>query len=1814
MATVFLSHATKDDALTGDLLRWLHENGFRDTFVDHLDILGGDNWTDRLRDQAAACRVVICVLTENWLNSSDCFNEFQAAWYMGKSILPLFFVDIDAPGSGEPARRLGRVLAETQGIDLRGAIGPDGTVDLARDPDTADLLARSLRAFGAQSEIGLDPTAFSIDPAARPTPFPGLVSFGDRDADAAIFYGRSREIAEAIEELRSMRANADRRPLAILGVSGAGKSSFLKAGILPRLRREPRSWLPLRAFRPGIDGLDGFARAISQTLADHGAVEAPGDIRAMLESALAQGETAGAAALDEVLDRLSGKLRGAAGSPGATILISVDQVEELLRDDSPSTAGLIAYLAAANEGRRGWMTVMTIRADRLPDLQAHPGFGQLKTRGYDLRQMPPFRFSDVMEQPAARYGVRLAPELVDALMDDAPQRDALPLLAFALQRLWDQFSADKELLLEDYQRLGRLSGLLRDAAERALAGLAPGDDTGPPPGQPRDRARLAEGCFIPTLVDVDADGKATRRTAFWAEFTPDEQTLLRQFEAWRLVVRRGVGVEATVEVAHEALFREWDRMQAWLEPEIARIGTLRGISDAARAWDQSDRNASLLTHRGQRLADARALLAAPRYRERLGATERAYLAACAALRRRGILTTSVAAGVAVAAVGLGVWSWQQSERRMVAEREAGFTERVEAAMQAQDISTLESFTYFILQDPYARTRDDRFAILRRVLSSAKATVDPEYAIADFALEALDAPENSLFELEYSAERGVDAELFPILWRPRADRIAADWGLPVPGFLQLVENPAFPPRRVVIRRAGDVVFDAMLPETDGRHILDAAKLDSDDLKAFFEANRASFASAEAVTGSPDHYYVPDWSVPIWNAGRDREAGSRVLPPGADFTLLLGNLIVDAPQIVLDTAAVDYFFRRFPEAYDITVDEYLAIRGPHVREDLMAWLDAGHSLDDILFSLGLIASYGPRETEIDMAAAHEGAAWQAGLYMHGPIRRTRQVAALSEENDPFASGSFAQSAYSRPSAPASIAPDRTERISLRTPEADTALTDPAREATDPLTAPVRLLLPAPDISQPFETWNPVARAIYRDRSLQLSEAFLDTRDATLDRLRRQTGLVTLDIAIRSDTRLGPGDVAVEILDSDWSAPLTPDAQDPDGVIDAVFRALETRVLSDPARFVFPHDMAGYLDTAAPDRKRWALETFAHTDLMQLVAGLVRHETSGARPDGAGPAHLPRFDWLLGALVFSVAANGVSDGEAHLGLWRDLSDRAAMPEPPAAPQGDVGTLVADGVASLLADDVSAARTAFERAIAQDAGAARESFLAAYSAAAPQMLASRLRDACRSSASPDLGRLGVQQLDLVLDTALDREDSTRFGLCRLAAQDQVGARDWLDGAITYAATLRPDDDLTPEDAVWLGRTIWQRHDPLSETPGALAVGERFLLSGIRRTDDPARTDALGQALAADCYDRIDARPCMRRVMALAEQAGKPEIGLFAAEALAASHDPGDRQRVTAMLDLFQAARGPAPDYAGQRADWYAAYVSFLRGLVAQASGEASARGHLTRAMDHPAFRFAAIPALTQVIAEEDGPGPAQALIEDAIAAAEVAAVDPTNLANLHALRLAQAIEAGTGDDHLADMIDLPRTTDCLQAYTGPCAAPWLWRASAQVLYRFQDWQTVARTVTDRVDHPYAKLVALMLHAQGGDVAGAPALLRRAWQRIDPATWDKRLELEDQAVWREVLLAAALGEEIDGYALDTLRAVLQDPAAFDGHALSKIGLSRKELLTEALFYSALRDIALGRAEEGLTLLRQTREVGYTPALEHAYAKRLLAQLEQAER
>lgn len=596
MASIFISHSSNDDALASDVEAWLETNGFTDFFIDHSSIRTGENWADALRASAGACRVVVCLVTENWLASAECASEFRAAWYMGKRIVPLFLLADDAARTVDSAALLTRVRAETQGIDLSPFYTDTGALDFSRDEALSDLLRRGLRAAGALTAVGLDPAVFEIDCKSRPSPFPGLNSFGDEDADAALFFGRSREIAETLEELRAMRALSDRRPLVILGASGAGKSSLLKAGIIPRLRREAPTWVAMRSFRPGVDPLLNFAEAITRTLADFNITEAYGALRGVLFEAWRsaprddQGELSdlGRNAILAALEAQGQRLRVAAARPDATILISVDQAEELVRAEGESGEMLGAYLRAAINAGDMFRLAFTIRTDSFHELQSNRRFQGLESRGYDLRALPVFRLKDVVETPARRYGVEIDLALVDTLIEEVPKEDALPLLAFAMQRMWGQFAAAGAIRVEDYRSMGGIAGLIEDAAERALCGLGVDSrDLLPPGGARRSQVALGARTFVPALADVSETGVVIRRTSAWSEFDEEQRTLLIRFDGWRLIVRKGKENGGTVEVAHEAIFRAWSRMREWLQPEIERLGHLKQLQ--MRAWRWSER-------------------------------------------------------------------------------------------------------------------------------------------------------------------------------------------------------------------------------------------------------------------------------------------------------------------------------------------------------------------------------------------------------------------------------------------------------------------------------------------------------------------------------------------------------------------------------------------------------------------------------------------------------------------------------------------------------------------------------------------------------------------------------------------------------------------------------------------------------------------------------------------------------------------------------------------------------------------------------------------------------------------------------------------------------------------------------------------------------------------------------------------------------------------------------------------------------------------------------------------------------------------------
>jgi hypothetical protein len=547
MAVLFVSHSSKDDAVAMALEAWLRAKGFTDIFIDHTSIVVGEKWAQALREASGTCRVVACLVTQPWLASDECFGEYKAAWYLGRRIIPLFLLAPKAKLDAGAKKRFADIRAEYQGLDLTPCLKSDGTLDLHADQSVAERLANGLRAAGALAKVGLDPEAFEIDRKLRPMPFLGLASFGDEDADAALFYGRSGEIAETLEELRQMRAKAERRPFVILGESGAGKSSLLKAGIIPRLRREAPAWLPLRAFRPGADPLLNFAESLTRTLADFGVAEVLGDMRSRLDEPWRKAARGldgrltpeGLGALLSALEAEGRRLREAAGRKAASILVSVDQAEELARAEGDSGEALADYLRVALLAATSWHLAFTIRNDSLPELQSHRRFQDLKLHPYDLRALPAFRFESVVEAPAKRYGVTVDSKLVDALVENAPKDDTLPLLAFALQRLWRQFAAKRVLAREHYDRIGGLKGLIEDAAERALRGLSPEEDVTLPPGPlPKRRDGLGAATFVPALAQINDQGAVIRRIAAWNGFGDEQQELLNRFGQWRLVVRK----------------------------------------------------------------------------------------------------------------------------------------------------------------------------------------------------------------------------------------------------------------------------------------------------------------------------------------------------------------------------------------------------------------------------------------------------------------------------------------------------------------------------------------------------------------------------------------------------------------------------------------------------------------------------------------------------------------------------------------------------------------------------------------------------------------------------------------------------------------------------------------------------------------------------------------------------------------------------------------------------------------------------------------------------------------------------------------------------------------------------------------------------------------------------------------------------------------------------------------------------------------------------------------------------------------------------
>ncbi|KOT51281.1 hypothetical protein ADK43_32400 [Streptomyces rimosus subsp. rimosus] len=519
-------------------------------------------------------------------------------------------------------------------------------IENGEKPPTADVARRCDAALAAEG--ALSHLLAARTPGDR-CPYPGLAAY--TAADAPWFFGRERATAALVGRLAERVDSAG--PLVLAAPSGAGKSSLLRAGLLPALRAGAlpgsRHW-PVRVLTPGAHPLTELAAALA----------GPGTPCA-----------ASAEELAEAPERCAAAVRAALG-PRPRLVLVVDQFEEAFtacEDSRERRAFVTALCTAARDAPCA--VVIGVRADFYGPCLDHPALAPALSAGvFALRPMSVREVRAAITRPAREAALELEPGLEELLLsdlgihgDDEPVAGGtLPLLAHALLATWQQRSG-RTLTVAGYRLTGGLHGAVATTAERVHAGLDPAE---------RHTARQV----LLRLVQVGEIAGETRRRVpheRLLEHLPDPEKTAAVIDVF--VRARLLTLDAdTVEITHEALLRAWPRLRGWIRADRAGLVVHQRLTEAAGAWKREGRDPAAL-YRGTRLAVAREWAGqqgenaglSPLEEEFLHASQEREAAAARAdrrrVRRRRRLagTLAVLLVLAVCAGVLAVQQWRTAE-------------------------------------------------------------------------------------------------------------------------------------------------------------------------------------------------------------------------------------------------------------------------------------------------------------------------------------------------------------------------------------------------------------------------------------------------------------------------------------------------------------------------------------------------------------------------------------------------------------------------------------------------------------------------------------------------------------------------------------------------------------------------------------------------------------------------------------------------------------------------------------------------------------------------------------------------------------------------------------------------------------------------------------------------------------------------------------------------------------------------------------------------------------------------------------------------
>jgi len=475
-------------------------------------------------------------------------------------------------------------------------------------------------------------------------PYKGLSYFDCNDEDYHYFYGREALTRTLIEQVTHNNF------LAIAGASGSGKSSVLRAGLLQHLRNQGDH--DIHILVPGEHPLQNLALAFVDETAGR------------LDRAEQQGK-----AENQIKEGADGLRRLIQNSSAPKVVLVIDQFEEvftLCQNEAERKAFFETLMGASVALPAKLCLIFAMRSDFIGKCleQDYSGLADLvQTHLLSVRPMTQEELTKAITVPAQQVGISLEPMLVETLLLDVEQSPGgLPLLQFTLKELWHQ-RQDDQLKLSTYMKLGGIAGTLKQRADKVYDAFSP------------EQQKTASHIFL-NLTQLGEGAEDTRRRVRQDNLVsaqhPKEQiveVVKRLADANLVTTDEHIGEKgertAIIDVTHEALIRNWPKLQGWLDDNRVLLRQQRKIEQAAEEWKRQDYKRGYVLQ-GLPLVEARQFL-----KDYSGDLLLSYLATefiQASLRQRFRSRLKSAGWLIIPGlVGLGVWEYYLRESEIRAD-------------------------------------------------------------------------------------------------------------------------------------------------------------------------------------------------------------------------------------------------------------------------------------------------------------------------------------------------------------------------------------------------------------------------------------------------------------------------------------------------------------------------------------------------------------------------------------------------------------------------------------------------------------------------------------------------------------------------------------------------------------------------------------------------------------------------------------------------------------------------------------------------------------------------------------------------------------------------------------------------------------------------------------------------------------------------------------------------------------------------------------------------------------------------------------------